>query len=496
MKKHFLYFLITVFVVAGFLATATQVSANPGGVKPTQKPSQSEKHTNNSQASNHGNQNSNQNGNKSGDTNGNKQNNSQSDSKIKRVQNFIGTVSAVPGAPAATGGETAPAAAAPVEAAANLSVILRSGATVNFVVDASTIVKIPGMKNATIADIKVGDAVVVHALVDAQGVMTARMINLVPGKPMHFHYVGEVTAYTAPTADAPGTITIKDKNGVSTTFVVTMGTKFIPPELAASLGVGVWVTIVSGPAKDGVQTAESIVIFQSGSEGEVVTYTAAAAGTPGSITIKDMGGVEHTFAVTTTTGITPAALAPNLTAGVWVAVVSSPTPMGGAQTALTIAISTASFTGEVTAVTPAAVGVPGSLTLKDSGGVSTDFILAEKTSVLPATWADKLVVGDLVTVVSSLSKLSNKQTALTVTINTVQYKGTVTAYTAATASTPGSITIQAGTVSTVFTTIMATAILPAGSTPAVGNLVLVVPDLVTVTTPLTATSINILPPTP
>ena len=208
-----------------------------------------------------------------------------------------------------------------------------------------------------------------------------------------------------------------------------------------------------------------------------------------------MGGVEHTFAVTTTTGITPAALAPNLTAGVWVAVVSSPTPMGGAQTALTIAISTASFTGEVTAVTPAAVGVPGSLTLKDSGGVSTDFILAEETSVLPATWADKLVVGDLVTVVSSLSKLSNKQTALTVTINTVQYKGTVTAYTAATASTPGSITIQAGTVSTVFTTIMATAILPAGSTPAVGNLVLVVPDLVTVTTPLTATSINILPPT-
>ena len=78
MKKNFLYLLITVLVVAGFLASATQVSANPGGVKPTPKPGQSDQHTNNSQSTIHGNQNGHQNGNQNGNSNSNQNGNKNS----------------------------------------------------------------------------------------------------------------------------------------------------------------------------------------------------------------------------------------------------------------------------------------------------------------------------------------------------------------------------------------------------------------------------------
>jgi hypothetical protein len=86
--------------------------------------------------------------------------------------------------------------------------------------------------------------------------LTALYIHVVPGKPEPVHRVGTVTAYT------PGaSITVLDKKGGSSTFVLTPDTKILPEDRASELGVGSLVTIISRrDPTGGPLTAQGIVV--------------------------------------------------------------------------------------------------------------------------------------------------------------------------------------------------------------------------------------------
>jgi hypothetical protein len=63
---------------------------------------------------------------------------------------------------------------------------------------------------------------------------------LAPGKPFLVHRVGTVVSYTAGQS-----ITIQDRFGNQSTFLLTANTKYLPNKRASSLGVGSYVTIIA-----------------------------------------------------------------------------------------------------------------------------------------------------------------------------------------------------------------------------------------------------------
>ena len=105
-------------------------------------------------------------------------------------------------------------------------------------VNSETKYHIPTLGNsAGLADIDAGMRIV--ALVyENDGKTYARQISTVPGRPVYKHHVGEVTAYTA-----GNSVTIKSKDGDSTTFDIADDCKILPKD--ATVAVGKQVTIIS-----------------------------------------------------------------------------------------------------------------------------------------------------------------------------------------------------------------------------------------------------------
>lgn len=118
-----------------------------------------------------------------------------------------------------------------------------------------TVVKIPTKHDATLTDLKVGMKVTVKAL-RVDDVLTAKKINLIPGKPTKVYKVGVVTDYQ------PGfSITIQAKNTSLYTFLVTADTMILPADLADKLVVGAVVTIIAPRDVTSLdRTAKAIVI--------------------------------------------------------------------------------------------------------------------------------------------------------------------------------------------------------------------------------------------
>jgi RNase P/RNase MRP subunit p29 len=113
---------------------------------------------------------------------------------------------------------------------------------------------VPTKRNATFADVVVNDRVAVNGTPTASG-LTAKQVAVAPGKPAIRHRVGEVTAFS------PGaSITIKDAQGGTETFVVTAQTIIRNPK-GSGIAVGDKVTIVSrrDPSTD-TFTAAAIVV--------------------------------------------------------------------------------------------------------------------------------------------------------------------------------------------------------------------------------------------
>jgi hypothetical protein len=147
--------------------------------------------------------------------------------------------------------------------ATSLTITLKDGSSATFILAADTIIKIPKLgHSATSADLLPGMKLNVNALQDEAGVLTARKVQVIPGKPTPVRRVGTVTDYQ------PGvSITILAKDGKTYTFLVTPKTKILPPGRADLLIVGARVTIIAPrDVSGGTLTAAGIVVHPADSD--------------------------------------------------------------------------------------------------------------------------------------------------------------------------------------------------------------------------------------
>jgi hypothetical protein len=213
MKKNILF--VAILVVIGLLVSPFQVFAAPQTAKPTPKT-----HEN---------------------TPGPKKTKEAKPNKGK-AQNYKGAVAG--------------------KSATSLTLTLKDGSSVTFIVNADTSIKIPGSKDVTVDQINVGVQAMVRAKADESGGLVALKIQVVPGKPVRIHRVGVVTEYIAGTS-----ITITSKDGSITTFLLTADTKILPKKSASKLAVGLTVTIISRrDTAGGPLTAQGIVIHNNGTD--------------------------------------------------------------------------------------------------------------------------------------------------------------------------------------------------------------------------------------
>jgi hypothetical protein len=155
-----------------------------------------------------------------------------------KTEFFTGTISAVDGV--------------------SLTLTLRNGSSVTMSLAANTRATALGSEGRPRpANLAAGQSVLVRAVRDAAGELTARMVLVSPSQPVRVHLVGTVTAYT------PGvSITITTMDGASHTFAITDKTSIQPSGGAASLTVGSRVTIVAPrDAASGPATALGIVVL-------------------------------------------------------------------------------------------------------------------------------------------------------------------------------------------------------------------------------------------
>ena len=159
--------------------------------------------------------------------------------------------------------------------AGSLTLTLKDGSSLAFVLDADTKVKIPGLgREATLADLAVGDDVKVRASEDETGLLVASSVELKHPKPEH--YSGTVTDYQ------PGaSITILDKEGASLTFLITADTKikFGRKDDKNALAVGSEVNISALPDfAGGTPTAKEISVHKKKPEnyqGSIAAFDAS-----------------------------------------------------------------------------------------------------------------------------------------------------------------------------------------------------------------------------
>jgi len=210
MKKHWLIILFSTLLIA-FLATAQVMAAGVGG-NPPKKP------THTPQATKTGPQ-------KKGPA-----------ALHARHQYYTGSIQVV--------------------SATSLVLVLREGSTQSFVLDSNTIVKVPTLgQSASVSDLHAGQKVGVHT-VDNNGSLIARVIQVIPGKPVFMQRVGVVTAYTAGLS-----ITITAEDGNAYTFAITSATRMLPSGPDRLLQVGSRVTIIMPrDVTGGIPTAAGIVV--------------------------------------------------------------------------------------------------------------------------------------------------------------------------------------------------------------------------------------------
>ncbi len=238
---------------------------------------------------------------------------------------------------------------------------------------------------------------------------------------------GVVSAYTAATASAPGSITIGGQTfpiAANTTLngaaLINVGANLCLNGTLNALGQLVVPTSVTANATTSVSVC-----------GVVSAYTAATATAPGSIAI---GG--QTFPIAAGTIIEGSSL---ISVGASVCLSGTVNATGElvAPTSITAnTTTTVSVCGVVAAYTAATASTPGSVTI---GG--NTFSIAAGTTI---TGSNLISVGTNVCLNGTLNALGQLIVPSSVTLDansSVSVCGIVSAYTAATASTPGAITI-------------------------------------------------------
>ncbi len=141
----------------------------------------------------------------------------------------------------------------------NLVVTTKKGDE-TFKVSSETQYKVPGVKNATLENFKVGNKVSVSTVEVTTGgtvVQMAQRMTYIPGKPIKVSHKGTITAYAANTS-----ITIQDKKGASTTFIINSNTKIILKKGTTGVTVGDQATVTAQRDPSESQfTAKRIIAF-------------------------------------------------------------------------------------------------------------------------------------------------------------------------------------------------------------------------------------------
>jgi hypothetical protein len=110
-----------------------------------------------------------------------------------------------------------------------------------FKVNSDTEYKVPGMKNAALDNFKIGNKVSVstrEVTISGTVVQVAQRLTLIPGKPIKVKRTGIITAYVENTS-----ITVQDKKGNSTTFIIDANTKISLKKGVTGIAVGDQATI-------------------------------------------------------------------------------------------------------------------------------------------------------------------------------------------------------------------------------------------------------------
>jgi hypothetical protein len=124
--------------------------------------------------------------------------------------------------------------------AGSIVITQTDGKSVTVVITAETRISIASMgRDGGTANLLPGMQVGVQAS-EKEGILTARSIHVIPGKPAKSHNVGVVTDYQAGVS-----LTIAAKDGMSYTFLLSPDVKILPEERISLLTVGAYVTVIS-----------------------------------------------------------------------------------------------------------------------------------------------------------------------------------------------------------------------------------------------------------
>lgn len=220
-----------------------------------------------------------------------------------------------------------------------------------------------------------GAAICLGGTFNSSGALTSVTIttNTAAGTPASLVICGPVSAYTAATSSAAGTITI---NGI--TYPIASGTTIGGATVAAGLNVCIKGNVGTGGISTANATSNSNPVGTPTAItvnvcGTLSAYTAATGTTPGSIVI---AGITFPIATATTISNTP-------TTGTATCASLTLAGLGGAVSAATFSTgpspgSAATFSGPYTAYTAATTTTPGTIII---GGVAYSVAAGSTVSV-------------------------------------------------------------------------------------------------------------------
>ncbi len=302
----------------------------------------------------------------------------------------------------------------------SLTLNLKDGSSQVFVLTPDTRVNIPGLGHkATVADLKVGDNVSVHASRGETGALLASMIDVEMPKPEQKHYDGIVTAYL------PGvSLSIQDKEGASFSFLITSETRIMlgPKDNPGELAVGASVSVDAlQDAASGSLTAIIIVVHPKEPKEPENYHGTIASVNASSLTLTLKDGSTLTFAMNADTKVRIPDLGHNATIADLkvgdVVTVRASQDNTGALVALEIMVEPGKpdFMHHVGTVTDYQPGV--SITIQDKDGNPFTFLVTDQTKILPPDRASQLAVGVIVTIVAPRSTESGTPTAMVIVVH-------------------------------------------------------------------------------
>jgi len=338
---------------------------------------------------------------------------------------FSGQVSAYTAASGATAG--------------SITLTDRAGATLTFSTSATTTIAQIGGSGATLA---INDFATVQAPVVSPN--DASSITFSAAAPVSFS--GIVTAYTAPSGTTDGSITLVKRNEASLIYSVTPGTIITENGGGNSaLAIDDFASVQAAAAAPKVALA---IAFDAATpikfDGRVTAYTPSSGATAGSIAVKDSDGAELTFSVWSTTTITETGGSGDaLTVGDHAAVEAAASAKTDAVSITFVPAAPIAFYGLVTAYTAASGASPGSITLQKNSNTAT-FATSSSTVITEIGGSgDTLAVGDYANVIAtSALPTTAHEIRFTPSPRPVFFSGRVTAYTAPSGASDGSITVR------------------------------------------------------